>query len=289
MTLSVFWYGVKGALSPCGVQGQRSCVMSKKKEARIIDMIRSFLIACSFLTVLPVPRPDWTERNTRFFSLALPLVGFVLAAAWLAAFLLLSCWDVTPLLRGVLMGLVVLAVTGGLHRDGLMDSCDAIFSRRDRETRLRILSDPHSGAFAVTGCVAVSLLQSAVFAELFARPVGVTPLGLLAAIPVWSRLGLGLLLNALPFARDDGLARALGAARTPRHTAVLILGAGAFAAALAGLEGVRALVLPAVWLAVLLLWGRCCTRGFGGIAGDLLGAFAELSETAMLLALAALR
>ena len=82
------------------------------------------------------------------------------------------------------MKLVVLAVTGGLHRDGLMDSCDAIFSRRDRETRLRILSDPHSGAFAVTGCVAVSLLQSAVFAELFARPVGVTPLGLLAAIPV---------------------------------------------------------------------------------------------------------
>ena len=44
------------------------------------------------------------------------------------------------------------------------------------KTRLRILSDPHSGAFAVTGCVTVSLLQSAVFAELFARPVGVTPM-----------------------------------------------------------------------------------------------------------------
>lgn len=263
--------------------------MSKKKEVQIIDIIRSFLIACSFLTVLPVPRPDWTERNTRFFNLALPLVGFVLAAAWLAAFLLLSRWDLSPLPRGVLMGLVVLAVTGGLHRDGLMDSCDAIFSRRDRETRLRILSDPHSGAFAVTGCVAVSLLQSAVFAELFARPGGMTPLGLLAAIPVWSRLGLGLLLNVLPFARDDGLARTLGGARSPCHTRILVLGAGAFAAALAGLEGTRALVLPAVWLAVLLLWGRCCTKGFGGIAGDLLGAFAELSETAMLLALAALR
>lgn len=46
------------------------------------------------------------------------------------------------------------------------------------------LDDIYSGAFAVTSCVAVSLLQSAVFAELFARPVGVTPLGLLAAIPV---------------------------------------------------------------------------------------------------------
>ena len=185
------------------------------------------------------------------------------------------------------MGLVVLAVTGGLHRDGLMDSCDAIFSRRDRETRLRILSDPHSGAFAVTGCVAVSLLQSVVFAELFARPGGVTSLVLLAAIPVWSRLGLGLLLNALPFARDDGLARALGTARTPRHTAVLVLGALAFAVVLASFGGVRALAVPSVWLSVLLLWRRCCTAVFGGIAGDLLGAFAELSETAMLLALTA--
>lgn len=236
-----------------------------------------------------MPRPDWTERSTRFFNLALPLVGFVLAAVWLAAFLLLSRWDLSPLLRGVLMGLVVLAVTGGLHRDGLMDSCDAIFSRRDRETRLRILSDPHSGAFAVTGCVAVSLLQSAVFAELFARPGGVTSLVLLAAIPVWSRLGLGLLLNALPFARDDGLARTLGGARSPCHTRILVLGAGAFAAVLAGLEGARALLLPVVWLAILLLWERCCTRGFGGITGDLLGAFAELSETAMLLALVVMR
>ena len=158
-------------------------------------MIRSFLIACSFLTVLPVPRPDWTERNTRYISLALPAVGLTMGLIWLAAFALLSYWDIGPLLKGVLMELVVLALTGGLHRDGLMDACDAVFSRREREERLRILSDPHAGAFAVMGCTAVFLLQSAAFAELFARSAGVTPLALLASIPVWSRLGLGLLLN----------------------------------------------------------------------------------------------
>lgn len=254
-------------------------------------MIRSFLIACSFLTVLPVPRPDWTERNTRFISLALPAVGLAMGLIWLAAFALLSHWDTGPLLKGVLMELVVLALTGGLHRDGLMDACDAVFSRREREERLRILSDPHAGAFAVMGCTAVFLLQSAAFAELLGRggPGGWDlriPL-LLASIPVWSRLGLGLLLNGLPFAKDGGMARALGTARSPRHTAVLVLGALAFAVVLASFGGVRALAVPSVWLAVLLLWRRCCTAVFGGIAGDLLGAFAELSETAMLLALTA--
>lgn len=250
-------------------------------------MIRSFLIVCSFLTVLPVPRPDWTERNTRFISLALPAVGLAMGLIWLSAFALLSHWDIGPLLKGVLMELVVLALTGGLHRDGLMDACDAVFSRREREERLRILSDPHAGAFAVMGCTAVFLLQSAAFAELFARSAGVTPLALLASIPVWSRLGLGLLLNGLPFAKDGGMARALGTARSPCHTAVLVLGALAFAVLLASFGGVQALAVPSVWLAVLLLWRRCCMAVFGGIAGDLLGAFAELSETAMLLALAA--
>lgn len=260
-----------------------------KKEARIIDIIRSFLVACSFMTILPVPRLDWTERNTRFFALALPLVGGVLAGLWFAAFVLLSLWGASPLLRGVLMGILVLAATGGLHRDGLMDACDAVFSRRDRQTRLKILSDPHSGAFAVTGCVAVSLLQSAAFSELLGRaaPGGakLVPVLILASIPVWSRLGLGLLLNGLPFAKDDGLARTLGAARDPGHTILLALGAFALALLLAGLGGRRALLVPAVWLAVLLSWRRCCLAVFGGITGDLLGAFAELSETAMLLAL----
>lgn len=261
--------------------------MPKKKEARIIDIIRSFLIACSFLTVLPMPRPDWTERNTRFFNLVLPAVGLVVGWIWFTAFVLLSHWSATPLLKGVLMGIVVLAVTGGIHRDGLMDTCDAIFSRRDRETRLRILSDSHAGAFAVMGCVAVFLLQGAAFAELFARP----PLGasrlLLAFIPVWSRLGLGLLLNGLPFAKDDGLARTLGAAQNPRHSVLFVVGAVALALLPVRSGGVPVLAVPAVWLTALLLWRRCCMAVFGGIAGDLLGAFAELSETMMLLTLAA--
>lgn len=250
----------------------------------IRSFLDSFLIACSFLTVLPLPGRDWTERNLRFFGVVLPLVGLVPAAAWSFSFVLLSRWDASPLLRGVLMALTALAVTGGIHRDGLMDTCDALFSRRDRETRLKILSDPHSGAFAVTGCVAVSLLQSAAFAELLERAA---PAFLLASIPIWSRLGLGLLLNGLPFAKDDGLARTLGAARNPSHTIVLTLAAPAFAALLAGWAGPRALILPAVWLIALLLWRRCCLTVFGGITGDLLGAFAELSETAMLLALTA--
>ena len=248
----------------------------------IADIIRSFLTVCSFATILPVPGAEWTERGLRFFCPMLPAVGGLLGGLWALLLALLSRWSAGASLRGALMALAVLALTGGLHMDGFMDACDALFSRRDRRTRLRILSDPRAGAFAVMGCAGVLLLQSALFAELSAAP----PLALAASVPVWSRLGMGLLLNGLPFAREGGLARTLGAFRRPEHGWLMAAGG----LLLAGLDffaaGRSGLALPAVWLAILVLWRRCCLSVFGGVAGDLLGAFVQLSETAMLLALA---
>ena len=224
---------------------------------------------------------EWKEQGIRFFCLMLPVVGGVLGGLWALGFALLSQWGASPLLRGVVMTLGALALTGGLHMDGLMDTCDALFSHRDRETRLKIMSDPHAGAFAVMGCVSVLMLRGVLFAELFMASSAKTPL-LLGLIPVWSRLGMGLLLNSLPFARNDGLARTLGASRTPRHSALLTL--GALALAVVNLWA-GAVWLPIVWGVSFLLWRRCCLSAFGGITGDLLGAFTELSETALLFAL----
>ncbi|MCR4817447.1 MAG: adenosylcobinamide-GDP ribazoletransferase [Fretibacterium sp.] len=246
-----------------------------------IDIIRSFLIACSFLTILPVPGVEWKEQNIRFFCLAIPVVGCLLGVLWALGFALLLCWDASPLLRGVVMTFGTLTLTGGLHMDGLMDTCDAILSRRDSETRLKILSDTHVGAFAVMGCVMTLILKSTIFAEFFTISSSRLPL-LLPLIPIWSRLGMALLLNILPFARQDGLARTLGASRTPHHSALLIIGALVLAAV--NLWTAAAWV-PIVCGVLFLLWRRCCLSLFGGITGDLLGAFAELSETALLLTL----
>lgn len=250
-----------------------------------MDILRSFLLACSFLTILPVPATEWTEDNLRPFCLAFPLVGVPLGVLWGLLAFALSSWGASPALRGVVMTLCALALTGGIHMDGLMDTCDALLSRRDREARLNILSDPHAGSFAVMGCAAVLLLQSATFAELLSALPSRAFLLLLSTIPLWSRLGMGLLLNATPFAREDGLARTLGALRTRRHSIYLIAGAALLAAWNFRTAGAPALYLPLTECAVFLLWRRCCLMAFGGVAGDLLGALNLLSETAMLLVL----
>ncbi len=254
------------------------------------NIIAATAIAFSFLTVLPAPRAEWTPPRLRRVPAVLPLVGLAVGLLGAGTFSILSRWQVSPVLRAALMALFYPAVTGGLHMDGLMDTCDAIFSRRDRETRLRILSDTHTGAFAVMGCAAVLLLKTGIFTELFAVPLEKgLPLKMLLLVPVYSRIGLGILFY-MPFAKEDGLARTLGSARVFRDRYVLIVlyallslpllplfaGGGWFAVSLAG-------------LAFLLLWSQYCRRSFGGVTGDLMGAYLELSETLMLLTLVASR
>ena len=248
-------------------------------------------MALAFLTILPMPQVEWTPARLRYFPLVLPLVGLVLGLLTSATFALLLRWKAAVFLRAVLLALGCLAVTGGLHMDGLMDACDAFFSRKDRESRLAILSDTHVGAFAVMGCASVLLLKTGIFVELLTDPSASGTTFLTAAltlIPVYSRTGMGLLFY-LPFAREDGLARMLGGARLPRDRRFLLAAYFLSSAAFLPLLGSRWLIIPLTGGLFFLVYRLFCLRIFGGISGDLMGAFAELSETLMLLAAAAMK
>ena len=43
----------------------------------------------------------------------------------------------------------MLLVNGGIHMDGFMDTIDALSSHKSRDDKIRILDDPHTGAFAI--------------------------------------------------------------------------------------------------------------------------------------------
>lgn len=153
--------------------------------------------------------------------------------------------------------------------DGFVDTCDAIFSRQDRQTRLKILSDTHTGAFAVMGCVVILMLKSFLFAEIFSQSITSRAIFF---VPVYSRLGMAILLNNLPFAKDNGLAVNLGASRNSRDNIFL---AGMFIV----LTTINfSCYIPVMFAASLAMWCRVCIKIFGGITGDLLGAFVEISE-----------
>lgn len=144
------------------------------------DWIYGFFMAWGMFLALPCPLKIWNERARSKMVCCLPLVGLVVGGVWvLAAY---AGRFLPPPVGGLLIAAAPWLATGFLHLDGFMDVCDAVMSRRDLETRRRILKDSHCGAFAVICMVLLAMGQWSAF--LSAR--GLSLWGL-ALIPVASR------------------------------------------------------------------------------------------------------
>ena len=86
-----------------------------------------------------------------------PLVGLVQAAPLIGWVYLAQALSVGTVLFAAVAALIPLFVTGGIHLTDFCDTVDALASHQTREKKLEILKDPHTGAFAVMGCMAYLL------------------------------------------------------------------------------------------------------------------------------------
>ena len=105
----------------------------------------------------------------------LPVVGFLLGAILALADLGLRWVQVSPLVASTGIVVLLLALSGALHADGLMDTCDAVFGHATPERRLEIMRDPHTGAFGVVGLVCVVALKIAAIGTPPAAIAGLGP------------------------------------------------------------------------------------------------------------------
>ena len=147
----------------------------------------AFFMAWGMFLAVPCPFPKWDEKARERMLACLPLIGLIVGALWaLAAFLLVRFACPKPVAAFVL-AMLPFVLTGFLHLDGYSDVCDAILSRRDLETRQRILKDPHIGAFGVIATALLLIAQFSLFLSSEAPAVSFRVLLPLALIPVASR------------------------------------------------------------------------------------------------------
>ena len=180
------------------------------------------------------------------------------------------------LLAAVLGALPVL-VTGGIHMDGFLDTVDAKSSWRPREEKLRILKDPHTGAFAVIYAGIFLLLQYGLFTEITEREIG-----FVAAGYVCSRIFSALSIAVFPKARKDGMAAAAADAAPKRVKGILAAELAVVSVLLLWADVVRGGVVLLACAAVFLYYHRMSSREFGGITGDLAGYFLQVCELCVL-------
>lgn len=257
-----------------------------------------FKIAFSMYSKIPMPQSSWTEENMRYVMCFLPLVGLVegiLSVAWVRLLPILHLESGGFGLGAAVLALIPVAVTGGIHLDGFLDTSDALGSWQEPEKRLEILKDSRAGAFAVImGCLyfALSLgvyttFQDQVLEAWRASTFWeVDMLFQIIGIYVLSRAFSGLAIVTRPMAKNTGLAAAFSdGAQKKRVAAVMAAFMIACGGWLLALNPVSGGAVLAVGVLVYIYYCHMARQKFGGITGDLAGWFLQVVELCMMLTL----
>jgi adenosylcobinamide-GDP ribazoletransferase len=278
------------AIAAVNEQSQQASLFGFMRQLR--NQYKELVAAACFLSILPFPGNAQTffsseEAETQpqlvIGSAYFPLVGLFMALiACLLPLVIGPSLRLTSLVLAALLTAALVWLTGGLHLDGLMDTCDGLFGGGKRERKLEIMRDSHVGAFGVLGGVCILLLKFAIFSSL---DVHYLALALLMVLPI-ARWAMVLALYLFPSARTIGL----GAAARQTITTPRLLIAAITSLLIALVVG--HLIGLAVWMAgslVAIIVGTSIAYALGGLTGDVYGAISETTEVVCLLMLMAMR
>jgi adenosylcobinamide-GDP ribazoletransferase len=237
-------------------------------------VLRTFLFAWQFLTAIPLSRsthdakPEELAASMSWY----PLVGCLLGALLVMADLLLAHVFSTQVMSVLLM-LLLIGITRGLHQDGLADMVDGLAGGRTAQARLAIMRDGRVGAIGATGLFLALGLR---YAGLNALPVG-EHLALLLGMPVVGRWAMVVGAFHVTYARSEGgLAQPFLAHLSWQHLCVATVTAGLVLTLLLGTwPALCCLLIGAALVRLSTAWFY---RMFGGVTGDLLGATNEVAE-----------
>ncbi len=240
--------------------------------------LASFFAALQFLTIVPpVVRRPFTGRELGWSLAFFPIVGGLLGGMLFGLDRLLGLAFPASVSAALILTAWVL-VTGALHLDGFLDTCDGLLGGRTAEERLRIMRDERVGAFAVIGGILLILIKYQALVALVDRDCA------LMLAPMLGRWGMVPALVLFPYARAEGLGRDMKehAGWLPLLLASAIaLSSAWWSAAWLGLL-CAGIVLGALLGCAWFILGR-----LPGFTGDIYGFFCELFEILVLLTLVA--
>ena len=160
-----------------------------------------FLAALQFLTIIPLRRTFGLEdmgRSLGYFPVVGLILGLILAGlSWLLDLVL-------PLaLVNILLIVALVVLTGALHLDGLVDTCDGMAWHRTPQERLEVMRDSRAGSFGVVGACCLLLVK---YVSLNSVPEA-SRTAALVLMPVLGRWGMAYAVFAYPYARSHGMGR----------------------------------------------------------------------------------
>ena len=230
------------------------------------------LLAITFLTRIPIPVNKEISAGigkiTPFFS----LVGLIIGSLLIAINYILS-FIFPDFAVNIIIIVSLIAITGGFHFDGLMDTCDGLLSGKNRERTLEIMRDSRVGAMGVAGAICIFALKLAFLNAL-------SPNNKVHALLIFPTFGRWSMVFAISFFPYANIKPGLGSTFVEHAKKSYIFWA----------------TIPVIILTVpLLLWkafpifsiiflstwliGKMISNKLGGLTGDTYGAICEIIET----------
>jgi adenosylcobinamide-GDP ribazoletransferase len=231
------------------------------------------LAAFQFLSIFPaVIRRPFTEKELGRSVGYYPLVGLAIGSVMFGIMNGISRFFSSQVSAAFVLILWVV-LTRAIHLDGFLDTCDGLFGGFTPEKRLVIMRDSRVGAFALVGG---GVLLISMFSAIESTN---SMLCSLLLAPVFGRWALSFAVIAFPYARSDGMGRAIkDNSRWPQLSLASLI-----TLVIAWFVG-QWIGLIVFGLAVItsFLWLRYVLKLIPGLTGDIYGATCVVIEVLVL-------
>ena len=247
---------------------------------------KGFLMAISMFTVIPLPRYEWDDEGGKNIMKFYPAIGLIVGLIWYVVFRVLTLLGASIMVITAITLITPFILTGMLHLDGYMDVCDALLSRRDKQEKLRILKDPHTGAFSVISVVMLFVVN---FSGLYTvisnsinnntiNNINTSAVGLIL-IPIISRSLMGYLLLSKDSMKGSSLGAFFkqGTGKVDRFILLACLTISSIIAIF--IFGIYGVIMSLAMILVSTFLVNSAAKEFDGLSGDSAGYGLVIAET----------
>jgi adenosylcobinamide-GDP ribazoletransferase len=238
----------------------------------------NFLSSIIFYTAIPLP--DIKGLDFQGVAHLAPLVGLLIGGMLGLCDTGMNYLGMPVLTRSALIVGIWIAMTGGLHLDGAMDTADGL-AVGNPERRLEVMTDSATGAFGAMTAIALILLKTAALVD-----IGENRWLILMAAGGWGRWGQQLAIARYPYLKPTGKGafhkQAIRSFQDLLPGLLLLLSLSGLLWLLDSQSVFLALCMMLSGSAIATLTGAWFNHKLGGHTGDTYGAVVEWTEALFL-------
>ena len=242
-------------------------------KQKMREYLNDFLLFFQFFTRIPINRSLKCDKvNFRRGSVFFPVVGlFIGIVQWLVYYILIKVLPVN--ITSVFVVIIPIVITGGLHVDGLGDTCDGFFSLKgDKYKIIEVMKDSTVGTYATIAIVFDMLARYAAVNTVIQMNLPF----ILIATPIIARFTVVFISFIGKNAKETGSGNIFIGNVDVKRIAITGIITITFSTLLIGFNKSLILIVSALFLS--FLFNKFCESKITGLTGDSLGANNELVE-----------